>query len=279
MRGGRTSHNQTEQMKIGRNGPCPCQSGKKYKKCCAKEDNALKLPASTYLGDWFDHFNVQTVKECKRLNRVWNDAYKNPKEAVEQYPNSILRSIIAKYPTKGFTRWTKEAFELYTKEGLNVATKEEWADLFHMMYVNGDDNKDEYDLREVIRSGSKSFMTYLSTHNTEELGDKIKVYRGVCLDKGEELGDDLGVSWALNKVTAEWFAKRWKDVVDCESYLIEGYVDKKDILMFVGEDDESEVCLWNNPSDVKITKIHGKQTTGSTGEPIGVEENKMALIG
>ncbi|MBT9584305.1 SEC-C domain-containing protein [bacterium] len=22
--------------KIGRNDPCPCQSGKKYKKCCAK---------------------------------------------------------------------------------------------------------------------------------------------------------------------------------------------------------------------------------------------------
>ena len=25
--------------KVGRNDPCPCGSGKKYKKCCAKADN------------------------------------------------------------------------------------------------------------------------------------------------------------------------------------------------------------------------------------------------
>lgn len=27
-----------EEPKVGRNDPCPCGSGKKYKKCCAKED-------------------------------------------------------------------------------------------------------------------------------------------------------------------------------------------------------------------------------------------------
>ncbi|PIS34833.1 MAG: hypothetical protein COT37_00570 [Parcubacteria group bacterium CG08_land_8_20_14_0_20_43_9] len=28
-------------MKVGRNGPCPCGSGKKYKKCCiAKETSS-----------------------------------------------------------------------------------------------------------------------------------------------------------------------------------------------------------------------------------------------
>lgn len=28
--------------KIGRNKPCPCGSGKKYKHCCFKKDNYLK---------------------------------------------------------------------------------------------------------------------------------------------------------------------------------------------------------------------------------------------
>lgn len=29
-------------MKIGRNEPCPCGSGKKYKNCCFKKDNYLR---------------------------------------------------------------------------------------------------------------------------------------------------------------------------------------------------------------------------------------------
>jgi uncharacterized protein YecA (UPF0149 family) len=30
--------------KIDRNGPCPCGSGRKYKKCCALVDRMNKLP-------------------------------------------------------------------------------------------------------------------------------------------------------------------------------------------------------------------------------------------
>ena len=29
-------------MKIGRNDPCPCNSGNKYKKCCAAKDDAAQ---------------------------------------------------------------------------------------------------------------------------------------------------------------------------------------------------------------------------------------------
>ena len=29
---------QREMKKIGRNDPCPCGSGKKYKKCCGRQD-------------------------------------------------------------------------------------------------------------------------------------------------------------------------------------------------------------------------------------------------
>ena len=31
--------------KIGRNDPCPCGSGKKYKKCCLASDEAAARPA------------------------------------------------------------------------------------------------------------------------------------------------------------------------------------------------------------------------------------------
>jgi SEC-C motif len=32
-------------MKIGRNQPCPCSSGRKYKKCCLAKDEAVELEA------------------------------------------------------------------------------------------------------------------------------------------------------------------------------------------------------------------------------------------
>ncbi|MDD4439163.1 MAG: SEC-C metal-binding domain-containing protein [Tissierellia bacterium] len=32
----------TKSNKIGRNEPCPCGSGKKYKKCCGMHKNATK---------------------------------------------------------------------------------------------------------------------------------------------------------------------------------------------------------------------------------------------
>lgn len=34
--GGKTYNQQQFRAKIGRNDPCPCRSGKKYKKCCGR---------------------------------------------------------------------------------------------------------------------------------------------------------------------------------------------------------------------------------------------------
>ncbi len=36
--------------KLGRNDPCHCGSGKKYKKCCYDKDQALLRDASQYAG-------------------------------------------------------------------------------------------------------------------------------------------------------------------------------------------------------------------------------------
>ena len=32
-----------KEMVVGRNDPCPCGSGKKYKKCCGKNEKVIKL--------------------------------------------------------------------------------------------------------------------------------------------------------------------------------------------------------------------------------------------
>src|SRR5437588_5400783 len=40
------------QMKIGRNDPCPCGSGKKYKRCCMVNDEAAQTTNRTLDNEW-----------------------------------------------------------------------------------------------------------------------------------------------------------------------------------------------------------------------------------
>lgn len=52
-------------MKVGRNEPCPCGSGKKYKKCCLAKDEALRLAAPPA---------VETAAaETEPTNEFWED--------------------------------------------------------------------------------------------------------------------------------------------------------------------------------------------------------------
>ena len=54
-------------MKIGRNDPCPCGSGKKYKQCCGR--NQCKQYRKKIRGDY--------VVELDAFKATWN-GYKEP---------------------------------------------------------------------------------------------------------------------------------------------------------------------------------------------------------
>ena len=51
--------------KIGRNEPCPCGSGKKYKQCClAKDEAARSVPSVATLADHLPHHYPRLCKNC-----------------------------------------------------------------------------------------------------------------------------------------------------------------------------------------------------------------------
>jgi hypothetical protein len=53
--------------KIGRNEPCPCGSGKKYKQCClAKDEAARSAPSVAAQAD--DHLPHHHPRFCKNCN-------------------------------------------------------------------------------------------------------------------------------------------------------------------------------------------------------------------
>ena len=59
--------------KVGRNQPCPCGSGKKYKQCCLDADEAARgaaLPASPFQAAGKAHFG--SYSEIERLDHLSN---------------------------------------------------------------------------------------------------------------------------------------------------------------------------------------------------------------
>jgi tetratricopeptide (TPR) repeat protein len=65
--------------KVGRNQPCPCGSGKKYKQCCLAVDDTARLAATTPPPpqpslEALRAKDAQSYDELKRLERLSNDS-------------------------------------------------------------------------------------------------------------------------------------------------------------------------------------------------------------
>jgi tetratricopeptide (TPR) repeat protein len=103
--------------KLGRNDPCPCGSGKKYKKCClplheesrAKEREAAALASDTTDLDELSNSVVDLI-DAGRLD----DAEAACRELLTRYPDQIdgTERLAAVYEAKGEK---KPAAEYYRK--------------------------------------------------------------------------------------------------------------------------------------------------------------------
>ena len=90
--------------KIGRNDPCPCGSGKKYKKCCLASDEAAARaarpapPAAVperrpYLADYFqEHDELDELTEAS--NAVVDMVHAGHLDAAEQ----AAKDLLARFP-------------------------------------------------------------------------------------------------------------------------------------------------------------------------------------
>ena len=84
-------------MKIGRNEPCPCGSGKKYKKCC------LNKPAQTgtLVYTELDQLSNSVLTYIKTKN--WKEAEAVCKKLLTQYPDQVdgLHRLAAMWEARG----------------------------------------------------------------------------------------------------------------------------------------------------------------------------------
>ncbi len=95
--------------KIGRNKPCPCGSGKKFKKCCLSKQGARENPSSAPPS----FIPVYTTLD-KKSNSVWDLIKRKKFDKAE----SVARKLLVEYPDQidGLHRLA----EVYEARGENL---------------------------------------------------------------------------------------------------------------------------------------------------------------
>jgi len=73
--------------KVGRNDPCPCGSGKKFKKCCEMKQKHKKINAQVLSsGAPKEHVTQETSK----VSSLFFKKASAPKTPPEEPPNSVM---------------------------------------------------------------------------------------------------------------------------------------------------------------------------------------------
>jgi len=152
-------------MKIGRNDPCPCGSGKKYKQCCLKIGNtsfATELNADSMVNDLLANSGVSSLDE-------FNGKLQEYQESMEQDPAGIN-------PPQSFMEYLDRP-NLATKtinnihqvlDGHEFSSKEE-ADFFLNNYMSQQNNRGIEDFLGI----SPSQMLRITDGDFEDIEDVV----------------------------------------------------------------------------------------------------------
>jgi tetratricopeptide (TPR) repeat protein len=107
--------------KISRNAPCPCGSGKKYKKCCLQQDEKRSLhqsPSVRNMEDIFDEYNGLDYLSNSVVDLIHDgkldEAENACNELLKRYPDQVdgLERSAMVYEARGDK---EKAIEYYKK--------------------------------------------------------------------------------------------------------------------------------------------------------------------
>ena len=95
-------------MKIGRNDPCPCGSGQKYKKCCGSEQEMdFSLPEALRTGTQLDEYMtlVQGVALYAQSLTQFDQDGKEIKKAGDSFEKEFLPGTAFGVPDSLYMSW------------------------------------------------------------------------------------------------------------------------------------------------------------------------------
>jgi len=94
-------------MKVGRNDPCPCGSGKKYKNCCLRKERTLSVRPSNEpeVIDWHLEHNGKTWRRAPGalLARIGGRRPEDSDDAIEDIFARTI-SLVSEHGTDGLTK-------------------------------------------------------------------------------------------------------------------------------------------------------------------------------
>jgi len=168
------------EAKIGRNDPCPCGSGKKYKKCCGLLRPYVKPDASL-----FTRYNqlFSTIK-IKLDNFYGNEIRKNRKDIMTYFISMTVDHILPTEHESIFSDWLW--FDYQGSTGITAGNR----------YMQDNITYMENPLLECIQGLNKSYLSVYETKECSETSLTIKdIFTGqlfrVLIQEPLNTNDDL----------------------------------------------------------------------------------------
>lgn len=133
-----TIPNENIYKKVGRNEPCPCGSGKKYKKCCLNKVNE-GLPYQKYIDDLIEKFPKKKNENEKDLYDFYDKFYVDMDFLMykgllhKQIPLTIKRNM--EKELKIDIKNLNQAFDMFKEVIKNIKTIEEYDDKVAIHYT------------------------------------------------------------------------------------------------------------------------------------------------
>ena len=179
-------------MKFKRNDPCPCQSGKKYKKCCILyEDNetfqpsrrAVKNMPYTYeLVPEMNEVFEKTLKQIERGNLV--EAKKVAEKLYQDYPNNDLANYLLGLCYACEEEYEDSIIHFETALQINPSFPEAYYNLAISCLKAVHIGKAVDSFKRVLElEGKNSELGKLAQKEMKELAAMIQITSGLSLDE------------------------------------------------------------------------------------------------
>lgn len=150
-------------LKLGRNDPCPCGSGKKYKNCCG-----LLNDIASSCDDPFEHYSQRVASVKLKLDRYFSTDFKKYRQTVKSRFTrfSVNRSIRPEHESI-FSDWLW--FDLKNDEGTSMAGIY-WAE--NQVYM-------ELPLRDCLKALDDSYLSVYRVDSSEGVSlDVTDIFQG-----------------------------------------------------------------------------------------------------
>lgn len=197
--------------------------------------------------------DFQEMMEGKSLSET---SLTNP-DVYDKWKKKLFKQIDKAKNAEAVYMLVRSPYKLtFLKFIKDYLSQEDFADLLADAWVcqenpNMDVNVSVRTVASWFRAADKqNLMVEEDYQYWENLPEEFMVYRGVAPTRTK-----LGLSWTDDKKTADWFAKRFTNIAEGESYMLSALIKKEEALAYFNTRNEKEVIVDPYKLKGRITEV------------------------